>query len=160
MSEGTPDRQTAEGGIKEQLPGLAGDVRAPAHPRGDRDLDVRRIQGFAAAVVVIIILASILCWTLYLAFRRDLAREDPPPPPLLAARAPVVPPDPRLQESPELDMAALRERELGILRSYGWVDRKAGIARIPIDRAIDLTVSPGLQPARTEPADATDGGAP
>ena len=34
----------------------------------------------------------------------------------------------------------LRARQRAALESYGWVDRDAGVARIPIDRAIDLTV--------------------
>jgi hypothetical protein len=36
------------------------------------------------------------------------------------------------------------------LSSYGWVDREAGIVRIPIDRAMDLLAERGL-PARAGP---------
>jgi hypothetical protein len=39
------------------------------------------------------------------------------------------------------------------LNSYGWVDAKAGVARIPIDRAMDLLVQRGVpvyQPSGTE----------
>jgi len=32
----------------------------------------------------------------------------------------------------------------GQLNSYGWVDEKAGVARIPIERAMELTVERGL----------------
>jgi hypothetical protein len=39
-----------------------------------------------------------------------------------------------------LDLVATQRRAL---ESYGWVDREHGIARIPIDRAIDLTVERG-----------------
>jgi hypothetical protein len=35
----------------------------------------------------------------------------------------------------------LRDRQRRELESWGWVDRDAGIAKIPIDRAIDLVVS-------------------
>jgi hypothetical protein len=35
---------------------------------------------------------------------------------------------------------ALRAAQRAELESYGWVDRDAGIAQIPIDRAIDLVV--------------------
>jgi hypothetical protein len=34
----------------------------------------------------------------------------------------------------------LRARERDQLQRYGWVDRKRGIAAIPIDRAIDILV--------------------
>jgi len=42
-------------------------------------------------------------------------------------------------------MEELRAREDAILGSYGWVDRQAGIGRIPIDRAVDLLLEKGLQ---------------
>ena len=38
-------------------------------------------------------------------------------------------------------LAEHREKELADATSYGWVDQKAGIVRLPIDRAIALTVS-------------------
>ena len=36
------------------------------------------------------------------------------------------------------------QEELGQLNGYGWVDRKAGIAHIPIERAIDILATTGL----------------
>jgi hypothetical protein len=38
----------------------------------------------------------------------------------------------------------LRRHEDEILNSYGWVDQKAGVVRIPIDKAMDLLVQKGL----------------
>ncbi len=35
----------------------------------------------------------------------------------------------------------LRERQRHDLQRWGWVDRKAGIATIPIDRAMDIVAS-------------------
>jgi hypothetical protein len=34
----------------------------------------------------------------------------------------------------------LREQQAKQLNSYGWVDQKAGIVRLPIERAMELTV--------------------
>lgn len=45
---------------------------------------------------------------------------------------------PRLQESPTLDMQRMRDEAADRLNSYGWVDREANIAHIPIERAIKL----------------------
>ncbi len=39
------------------------------------------------------------------------------------------------------DGLALRRRQERALAGWGWIDRDAGIATIPIDRAIDLVVS-------------------
>lgn len=35
-------------------------------------------------------------------------------------------------------LAELRARQSRQLESYGWVDRKAGLVQLPIDRAMDL----------------------
>jgi hypothetical protein len=37
-------------------------------------------------------------------------------------------------------LAELRAHEQAEATTYGWIDRKAGIVRVPIDRAIELTV--------------------
>jgi hypothetical protein len=52
----------------------------------------------------------------------------------------------------------MRAAEDKILNGYGWVDREHGVARIPIDRAIDLLAQRGL-PARpqNEPQSAASG---
>jgi hypothetical protein len=42
----------------------------------------------------------------------------------------------------------------GQLNSYGWVDEKAGVARIPIERAMELTVQRGLPVYSQSGADA------
>ena len=47
---------------------------------------------------------------------------------------------PHLQDHPGQDLQALRRRKQAVLDSYGWVDRDAGIARIPIARAMALLV--------------------
>jgi hypothetical protein len=53
-------------------------------------------------------------------------------------------PQPRLLIKPGASLAELRTAEDTDLNSYGWVDRTAGIARIPIDRAMQLLLERGL----------------
>lgn len=53
-------------------------------------------------------------------------------------------PQPRLIVKPGATLADLRAAEDAELNSYGWVDRNAGIARIPIDRAMQLLLQRGL----------------
>jgi hypothetical protein len=62
-----------------------------------------------------------------------------------------VPPEPRLQNSPFDDLKRLQAEEEKALSSYGWVDRKAGIARIPIERALEIASQGGLPPAPAPP---------
>lgn len=50
---------------------------------------------------------------------------------------------PRLQTKPADDLARLRAGEDAVLGSYGWVDREHGVARIPIERAMDHLAEKG-----------------
>ena len=47
-------------------------------------------------------------------------------------------PEPRLQVVPATDLQKLRALEETKLRQYVWIDRQAGIAAIPIERAMQL----------------------
>jgi hypothetical protein len=41
----------------------------------------------------------------------------------------------------------LRDHEQAELTTYGWIDQKAGVVRLPIDRAMELTMQ-SLQPRK------------
>ncbi len=59
------------------------------------------------------------------------------------------PPDaPIVQIHPKRDMIVFRREEVETLNSYGWVDQGKGIAKIPVDRAIDLIVERGVPAPR------------
>ena len=67
--------------------------------------------------------------------------EDSPRGPL--AGIDRVVPEPRLQPAPALELEELQARWQLALESYGWVDREAGIARIPIERAMTILAERG-----------------
>jgi len=52
----------------------------------------------------------------------------------------AMPPEPRLEadENRPVESAALNRRWDELLGSYGWVDRKRGVVRIPIERAMAI----------------------
>lgn len=88
--------------------------------------------------------------------------DSPPANPLAASYGRVEPPAPRLQVDPALDIYDHRKAEQAVLTSYGWVDRNAGVVRIPIERAMALLVergepTPPAQPAAGAPAAAAPG---
>jgi hypothetical protein len=66
----------------------------------------------------------------------------PPASPFENAR--TVPPAPQLQVTPAADWHDYQKSQMEMVNSYGWVDQKAGIVRIPIDRAMDLVLQRGL----------------
>ncbi len=51
---------------------------------------------------------------------------------------------PVIQIDPVSDLETYKSQQDALLNSYGWVDKGAGIARIPIDRAIELVAQQGL----------------
>lgn len=49
------------------------------------------------------------------------------------------------QSSSEVnELARVHQRDAALLSTYGWVDRQAGIVRIPIDRAMEILSQRGL----------------
>jgi hypothetical protein len=119
----------------------------------DRDLDLRGVLSFGIGLALTMIVVLGMVWLL-LAFwkERQIAR-DPGPSPIAGANVPRPPPEPRLQSSPVRDMEELRAREDSVLTTYGWVDRREGIARIPIDRAIEVLLEKGLSSPPPAPSE-------
>ena len=52
---------------------------------------------------------------------------------------------PALQINAPADLAAHRAAEQRALTSYGWVDRRAGVVHIPIDRAMQDIAASGIK---------------
>ena len=64
---------------------------------------------------------------------------------------------PKLQIDSRIDLALFQAEQKKQLESYGWVSREAQVVRIPIERAIELTLERKLPSAST---DVTTGTAP
>jgi hypothetical protein len=69
--------------------------------------------------------------------------------PLAPPDSVALPPEPRLQASPILEIERFRAAEERRLHEYGWVDKDAGVVHIPVEEAMRLTVQRGL-PARAD----------
>jgi len=105
------------------------------------DANIGRLVKFGIGLFVLIVVAMMaMRWMFdYLKATQQLG---PPASPFAESQA--APPAPRLQVRPVQDLKQLQQAENERLNSYGWVDQKAGIARIPIDRAMDLLAEKGL----------------
>jgi hypothetical protein len=114
------------------------------------DVNIRAILGFGAALFVVAAVVHVLIYLLFGYFDSRENAKVPAEYPLAATQGHREPPEPRLQTDPRQDLADLRAKEDEVLGSYGWVDKNAGLVRIPIDAAVKLTLERGL-PARTEP---------
>jgi hypothetical protein len=111
------------------------------------DANVRLVGVFLAALVLGCAAAAFAVhWTL-VAFTGGAPRGGAE-----ARVAPrELPPAPRLEPQPRHDLREWLARERALLGGYAWVDREAGVVRIPIERAIEILEEEGL-PARDEPA--------
>jgi hypothetical protein len=115
----------------------------------ESDVNIRAIFGFGAALVVVAAVVHLLIFVLFGFFNTREGLSGPAEYPLAAAQEDRLPPEPRLQTNPREDLNELRAKEDQILESYGWVDRNAGVVRIPIEVAMRLTLERGL-PSRQE----------
>src|SRR5690348_3259508 len=111
-----------------------------------RDANIRGLLQFAfwMAVVLMVTLFA-MKWALdYFAKIEPLGA---PASPLASAAQRELPAKPRLQAHPHGDLETYCSEQAQEVNTYGWVDQQSGIMRIPIDRAMDMTLQRGL-PAR------------
>jgi hypothetical protein len=111
------------------------------------DVNIRGILGFGAALIAVAVAVHLLIFGLFAYFNSREGIQGPAEYPLAASQGHREPPEPRLQTDPRQDLADMRAKEDEQLQSYGWVDKNAGVVRIPIDAAMKLTLERGL-PAR------------
>lgn len=110
-----------------------------------RDWDIRVIIAFGVVMLVAAIVIHVGIWWLLEGFAgRSLPLNLQIPPALITPREA---PGPGVAPVPREELEAVREAELDVLTTYGWVDRDEGVVRIPIDRAMELLVERGV-PAR------------
>lgn len=112
----------------------------------------RLLYGAAIVFIALAALGMIAVAILRPLMVKSQESEYPPANPLAASYGRSEPPAPRLQVDPALDIFEHRKAEQQVLSSYGWVDRKAGVVRIPIERAMSLLVERGIAPVPVAPA--------
>jgi hypothetical protein len=123
------------------------------HPTPDRPLQDHERSDVATSSIVrsgigliaTTVMVGLLTFGLYRFFvERDVPAGTPP------SLESLLPAQPRLQSDPAADLEAMRAEEDRLITSYRWLDQKAGIARIPVARAMKLLVERGL-PVKSEP---------
>ena len=106
----------------------------------DRDISIRGLVVFTVALVGLMVVAGVLMWLMSSGLREARMAADPPLPKLPEARQPYEIQGPRLQADPPADMAALRAADEESLNRWEWVDETNGMARVSIERAMELLV--------------------
>ena len=126
------------------------DIRNPETVHEERDVNVRAILMFGLFLLVSAIIIHIALWGFFRFLENQRAKQDPRPSPV-AGQRPTKFPQPQLQPNPVEDVARMRAREAEQLHKYGWVNKQAGVAHIPIERAMELVVQRGLPSRQAQP---------
>jgi hypothetical protein len=117
------------------------------------DVDASALLKYGFWLVVTTAVVVVILWRLYFVFVAQEAARQPPPPVMKVDPEAMSVPLPNLQSLPNLDLTAFRAREESVLHSYGWIDKDAGVVRIPIEEAMRILAERGLPaPAQAKTA--------
>lgn len=106
------------------------------------DVDIRPLVNYTVALTVVLVVVGVLMVGMIKLFMRG----DPVSP--FAVSEEARPQEPRVDTFNGL-LEKARDEEKELLAAYDWVDKKSGVVRIPITRAMEILAQRGL-PARRE----------
>jgi hypothetical protein len=158
-TDATPDREWEHREVSEREHRER--ERAVAAGHETTDVNIRGLLWLAGVTAVGVAIVQGFLLFLLSYYRAAADDADPVLSPRAARQA--APPAPNLQSTPLRDYAEFAESQERQLHSYGWVDKDQGVARIPVERAMDLILERGLpEPAAPPegPAAATSNASP
>lgn len=112
------------------------------------DVSIGAIVKFGIGLAVAALFVHVAMWGLFRVLDARRASRDRPIPALAAAGLRRTPPEPRLETDALASRRRMTAEERAALTTYGWVDRNAGVVRLPIERAMELLVERGLPPSK------------
>lgn len=116
--------------------------REPSAKDGERHQTEDESTYFSPLIIGLVALSLLLMIGLAMGHAALVALISPP------ASSPrptaILPPEPRLQAAPRIEFQEMKATQMARLNNYSWIDEEAGIARIPIERAMQLVVERGF----------------
>jgi hypothetical protein len=118
------------------------------------EVDIQGILMFGAGLLALGIVVHLLVWGLFYFLQARESASQAAPVSRASGTRDQLPPEPRLQGlpghsiHPMEELKEARDQEDRILSTYGWVDQKNGIVRVPIEEAMKRLLERGL-PVRT-----------
>lgn len=101
-----------------------------------RDLRIGVLFGSLTALALLVVLAAVGMRVLERFVDARARARQPAPSPMMETD--VTPPGPKLESSSGQVLRQLHAEEAAELGGYEWIDRESGIARLPIERAIEI----------------------
>lgn len=123
------------------------DLTNPEMRHEHRDVNVWAVGKVGIALILTTIASLVLMFGLFRYF--EVRENEAQIPPASTTTPPSkLPPEPNLMfnQNESGNLQDIRAEEDKMVNGYGWVDQAHGIARIPVDRAIDLIAQRGFPP--------------
>lgn len=139
-----------------------GDGKRPVHTDVSfekQDVKSSAILKFLAILGIVVVLSYVMVLGVYKGLIQFWESTHAANPPSREGMGPTMPPEPRLQGmpghlvDPQQDWRDMVKADTEANEQLGWVDEKAGVARIPVKDAMDLIVEKGLPAIPVLPAD-------
>jgi hypothetical protein len=139
-----------------------GGVQRPLHDDVSfetQDVKSSPIVKFLVFLGIVVVLSYFMVLGVYKGLTKYWASTYSQNPPSHQGSGPTMPPEPRLQgmpghlTDPQEDWRNMLKVDTEANNQLGWVDEKAGVARIPVKDAMDLIVEKGLPALPLVPAD-------
>lgn len=124
-------------------------VQSEGYERRDANIPALLKLALGMAIVIAITLVAVK-WTFNI-FEKFMPLGEPAAP---FEQSRQLPPSPMIQAAPHMELKDYCVVQENNVKGYAWVDQQQGIVRIPIDRAMELTLQKGL------PVRAASGGSP
>ena len=125
-----------------------------AHPHGDlvnvdvhheeSDINLRALTWFVVVLTVIVLAVDVVCWGMFRLMNLLRGGERAV---RHAAGGPAGPssrPGRPLRTTPRTDLQAAARAGAEYLNSYGWVDERLGVVRVPIAKAKEMLLKKGI----------------
>ena len=124
-----------------------------------QDVKSSPILKFLVFLGIVVVLSYFMVLGVYKGLTKYWTSSYSQEPPSREGMGATMPPEPRLQgmpghlTDPQQDWRDMVQAGTDANNELGWVDEKAGVARIPVKDAMDLIVEKGLPALPVVPAD-------
>jgi hypothetical protein len=143
---------TEHGEHTSETHGSPGHLVNPEVSHERKDVNVFQISAFGVGLLLGCIVVVFAMWAVFdFLYSREDAKNANNPDAAMMNQRQALPPQPRLQAEPRIELGDMHANEDAILNSYGWVDQSKGIVRIPIGEALGIVAQKGL-PSKPSPA--------
>src|SRR5688572_22879672 len=104
----------------------------------ESDVNVGAILRFGIGLAAVALVAHVFLWWLLGVYQGQENGAQTQAFPMAVGQQNRLPPAPRFQQNPQQDLRDLNAKQRGVLEGYSWVNKEAGIARIPIEEAMKI----------------------